>query len=198
MRHSILTFLFLLVIGTGAGFCFETDPGVILFVPDNVKDQALEKTLQYGRELYLRQDFDQAVKLFKHVIALDTCNPQAREGLKQIADRGYKKETIDAYLNGLECREMPAPEVATIEPEDALIPEPEPAKTPAPKAMTMAPVSVGTKATPVPSQHVPLKGPTLQAKLTELQKRVQRVENTAQIQNTRLNSLNNEPLTSQN
>jgi hypothetical protein len=64
--------------------------------------------------------------------------------------------------------------------------------------MKAAPVNAGTKATPVPSRHVPLKGQTLQEKLADLQKRIQRVENTAQNQSTRLNSLNNELSTTQN
>jgi hypothetical protein len=96
----------------------------MLFVPESVKDQALEKTLQYGRELYLRQDFDQAVKLLKHVIALDTCNPPARDGLKMIADRGFQKESINAYLNGLNCQGAPAPMSASLEQKESLLPAP--------------------------------------------------------------------------
>ena len=197
MRHSILTFLFLLVIGTGAGFCFETDSDVMLFVPESVKDQALEKTLQYGRELYLRQDFDQAVKLLKHVIALDTCNPQARDGLKMIADRGFQKESINAYLNGLNCQGAPAPMSASLEQKESLLPAPKQQKTVALEPRQAAPISKETSATAT-SQHGPLQGLTLQEKLANLQKRIQRAEDAAQSQSTRLNSLDNESSTIQN
>jgi len=310
MRRSILTFLFFIVIGPGAGWCFQTGADEILFVPEHVKDRALKKTLQYGRELYLRQDFDQATRLLKHIIALDPCNQNAREGLKMIADKDYQKDTINAYLAGLACKETPPPQIAETEPEESLIPEPEPSKelhltsqeyqeamqtaspqlrdiinykdkditslkerlaqevsgevqplkkpvrmaitaptpkkTVAPKTVksavpvpakfitleptkpvasqpissvtpqplkpvlpapgktgppvpiTTAPSITGTLATAASPQHRPLQGVTLQEKLADLQKRIQRVEDTAQSQSTRLNNLDNQSPITQN
>ena len=189
MRYPLLTLLFLFTITTGLGFCLETDPDVIIFTPPNVKNQALEETLQYGHELILRQDLGQATKLFKHVIALDPCNPQAREELKMIADRGYQKKVINDYLAGLNCEEKPAPQAVSMEPE----------KTVAALPMTALPNKVETRATaPVLPQTTPLQGATLEDKLADLQKKIQRIETNARDQNNRLNALTNRSSTSQN
>jgi hypothetical protein len=200
MRYFLPTFLLLFMTGTGTAWCVETTPDEVIVIPVNVKDQALEKTLEYGQELCLRQDFDQATKLFKHVLTLDPCNTEARETLATIAKKGPATKGINDFLNGLKCV-MPA--IPAPVREDQKVPTFEQRATPAVSGTGFHPTAPGTTtvalpapATPAVPQLTPLQGATLQEKMADLQKKVQRIENAAQAQNTRLDKLNNvQPVT---
>jgi hypothetical protein len=189
MRRPILTFLFFCMTSSGIALCIETSPDEIVVIPVNVKDQALEKTLEYGQELCLRQDFGQATKLYEHVLTLDPCNSEARETLATIAKKGPATKDINDFLNGLKC-ELPPP------------PAPETLTTTAPapsKDMAFAPkITSPVNATSGFTQHTPFQDATLQEKIADLQKRTQRIENAAQAQNTRLDKLNNTQPVTQN
>jgi hypothetical protein len=211
MRYLLLSFLFFSLAGTGTALCIETNPDEFVVVPVNIKDEALQKTLEYGQELFLRQEFGQATKLYKHVLTLDPCNAEARETLAVIAKKSPAAKDINDFLNGLKCVPPPIPEpvsedqnVSTFEQHafpavsgkgfqpaapgttTAALPAPVKTITITPRAATTSPMA------PVAPQPTSLQGATLQEKIADLQNEVQHIEASAQAQNTELNKLNNE------
>jgi hypothetical protein len=212
MRYFLLTLLFLFVTGTGIVFA-QLSPEEVAMVPLNVKDQALEKTLEYGEELCLRQDFDQAIGLYKHVLALDPCNTQARDALSMMAKKGYNPKAINDFLASQKCTQIVAPKIVVETPKAVVVkgqpdqpvtmnkglvvaPAAPIVKMPAPSKRTFVAPTVTAPAKVAPP--APLQGATLQEKIADLQKRVQRIEASAQAQNTRLDKLTNEQPVTQN
>jgi hypothetical protein len=214
MRHLFL-FVFLLLAGIGVAQCAETSPEEVAAVPFNVKDQALQKTLEYGQELFLRQDLDQATRLFKRVLTLDPCNKEARDGLLALAYKSSDPKNINDFVESQKCPSPPIPKPQTEASKTTTIKDQNPAK-PSGESQPTSPLGTSTdkmsaskeisastpvaaapaRATPPAPQQALLHEADLQKKIADMQDKVQRIETSAQAQNARLDKLTNEqPMT---